>query len=142
MTALDNKFFEEYKRLESACNGIYSSKRGVSEYINDMERYSAAGIAGVSGWERDCKSLKHLRRVRNLIAHRPSCCSDCKYEDLEALNGFYSRLLKRDDPLSRLKRAGRRNTKRCRQKENAVYFLTAFIITAIFIIAAIVLIAR
>ena len=46
MTALDNKFFEEYKKLESACNGIYSSKRGVSEYINDMERYSAARNSG------------------------------------------------------------------------------------------------
>ena len=78
MTALDNKFFEEYKKLESACNGIYSSKRGVSEYINDMERYSAAGIADVSGWERDCKSLKHLRWVRNQIAHSPSSGSVCK----------------------------------------------------------------
>ena len=37
MEQIDNKFFEEYKRLDKLCGEIFSCRNGVSEYITQME---------------------------------------------------------------------------------------------------------
>ena len=43
--ALDNEFFEAYKRLDRLCSDIYGCRNGVSQYIEDMERASYQGAA-------------------------------------------------------------------------------------------------
>ena len=44
MQAIDNEFFEAYKRLDRLCSDIYGCRNGVSQYIEDMERVSYQGI--------------------------------------------------------------------------------------------------
>lgn len=65
----DNEFFEEYKRLEHLCSDMYSCKNGVSQYIEDMESRSPRETSLISSWYTDYKLLKHLRWIRNRIAH-------------------------------------------------------------------------
>ena len=36
MQAIDNEFFEAYKRLDRLCSDIYGCRNGVSQYIEDM----------------------------------------------------------------------------------------------------------
>ena len=55
MTALDNKFFEEYKMLDKLCKEIYSAQNGVSEYISDMETQLNAGSEAIPDFEKDYK---------------------------------------------------------------------------------------
>ena len=43
MQAIDNEFFEAYKRLDRLCSDIYGCRNGVSQYIEDMERASDQG---------------------------------------------------------------------------------------------------
>lgn len=43
MQAIDNEFFEAYKRLDRLCSDIYGCRNGVSQYIEDMERVSYQG---------------------------------------------------------------------------------------------------
>ncbi len=141
MTALDNKFFEAYKLLEERCNEIYSAKSGVSEYIADMERHMS--LAASADFERTYKSLKHLRWLRNQIAHNASGGSFCKKEDYDALKGFYTELLRGEDPLTRLK-AAKKRTAAGRKKENggSVWFLAFGILITVFILIAIAIVSR
>ena len=43
MQSLDNEFFEEYKRLDRLCSDMFSSRIGVSAYIEAMEAKAAQG---------------------------------------------------------------------------------------------------
>lgn len=142
MTSADNKFFEAYKQLEQKCNEIYSAKSGVSEYIADMERQRDFA-RNLPDFERDYKNLKHLRWIRNQIAHGAGGGTVCKKEDYEALKDFYARLLKGNDPLARIKmskraaKGGRRNG-----TGNAIFFLIFAAVIFAFILIAVVLVSR
>ena len=69
MQAIDNEFFEAYKRLDRLCSDIYGCRNGVSQYIEDMERVSYQGRLAIPSWEQAYRTLKHLRWVRNQLAH-------------------------------------------------------------------------
>lgn len=141
MTPTDNKFFEAYKLLEERCNEIYSAKSGVSEYIADMERHMS--VAASADFEREYKALKHLRWLRNQIAHSASGEAFCKKEDIEALKSFYNRLLRGEDPLSRLKAAkGRKTAGRKTENDGSVWFFVCGILITVFIIIAIAVVSR
>lgn len=147
MTALDNKFFEEYKMLDKLCKEIYSAQNGVSEYISDMETQLNAGSEAIPDFEKDYKTLKHLRWVRNQIAHTPAADAICKKEDFAALKKFYGRILKGEDPLIKLKvqrtkKRGHTRRKYEKSGENSRYFFIIFIATLIFLIIAVLLISR
>ena len=94
-------FLSAYKHLEKLCKDVMGNERGVSAYIEEMERKSL-GYRYVSGWESDLKKLKHYRWVRNQIVHDP----DYEEEDLTAqedvwwLEDFYDRIMDRTDPLA------------------------------------------
>ena len=49
--------------------------------------------------------LKHIRWVRNQIAHTPSNVPFSTEEDLEFAASFYERILNQDDPFARLQTA-------------------------------------
>lgn len=102
MQELDNIFFEEYKRLDNICKDMFLSSNGVSEYITQMELSAHLGRIRVQGWDEDYKMLKHLRWVRNQIAHNSGSFSTEK--DLADLRSFYNRIFNLQDPLAVLRK--------------------------------------
>ena len=101
----DNDFFEEYKRLDKLCSEMYSCQNGVSEYIAHMERESYQGSYRVSPWNNDYKMLKHVRWVRNQIAHDSGSYQISEPEDLDFVHDFHSRIYSGSDPLTLLRKA-------------------------------------
>lgn len=101
MQNLDSIFFEEYKRLDNLCKDMFTSNNGVTEYINQMELSSYKGKYKVPNWDKDYKMLKHLRWIRNQIAHNSGSFSN--QEDLDNLQAFYKRIFDLNDPLAKLR---------------------------------------
>ncbi len=69
MHVTDNEFFEEYKRLDRLCGDMYACQNGVSAYLAAMDDKALQGQSLVSCWRSDYRQLKHVRWVRNRIAH-------------------------------------------------------------------------
>ena len=99
------EFLEEYKNLDELCKQILSSDKGISEYIDEMEKEYEAKFK-VSCWEKDYKRLKKMRWIRNKLVHEPNSFSDelIHKEDIEWLHTFRSRILECSDPYSLLYR--------------------------------------
>ena len=139
----DNIFFEEYKRLDKLCSDMYSCQNGVSEYIFQMDNVYNSGLSYISSWSFDYKNLKHIRFLRNQIAHDPDIYQISKPEDLNFVKNFYSRIISGDDPLTLLrasksqKKAVSYNTKTvdykpAKQKSNAwLFFAIVLLMLAI-----------
>ena len=101
----DNDFFEAYKRLDKLCSEMYSCQNGVSEYITQMERLTYKGQYRVSSWNNDYKTLKHVRWVRNQIAHDSGTFQISEPDDLDFVQDFRSRIFSGDDPMTLLRKA-------------------------------------
>ena len=101
----DNDFFEAYKRLDKLCSEMYSCQNGVSEYIAQMEHLTYKGQYRVSSWNNDYKQLKHVRWVRNQIAHDSGSYQISEVGDLNFVQEFYSRIFSGGDPLTLLRKA-------------------------------------
>lgn len=104
MQELDNEFFEIYKRLDRLCSDIYSCRNGVSRYIEDMERVYYQGRLVVPAWDQSYKTLKHLRWVRNQIAHDSGQFQICKERDAQDANDFYHAIMSGRDSLTMLRK--------------------------------------
>ena len=104
MQERDNTFFEAYKRLDRLCADMYGGQNGVSQYLEDMERQPYRDRLAVPRWEESYKTLKHLRWVRNRIAHETGTVSVCEEQDLRDVTGFYNAILAGQDPLATLYR--------------------------------------
>lgn len=94
-------FLQNYKRLDNLCKDIFQKERGISSYIEEMERcgYLSKEIAG---WKNDYKNLKKYRFMRNRIVHEnnvdeTTLCTDA---DEMWLERFYERIIQRNDPLA------------------------------------------
>ena len=59
MQAIDNEFFEAYKRLDRLCSDIYGCRNGVSQYIEDMDTNSFYDDIVLG-----CDPLTQLRRYQ------------------------------------------------------------------------------
>ena len=116
MRELEGKYFDEYKRLDALCRDMLAADRGVSEYIEQMEAARAEGERLVPGWRDDYYALKHLRWLRNQIAHEADAAG-CDAGELAQLREFYGRALKQQDPLALLHKA--RQPQRPRQAQTA-----------------------
>lgn len=116
MQELDNEFFEAYKRLDRLCSDMYGCRNGVSQYIEDMDRLSYQGQFAVSSWEQTYRMLKHLRWVRNQIAHDSGQIQICDECDIPDVNSFYDDLISGCDPLTQL----RRNRQDCAAVKNTL----------------------
>lgn len=106
MLKLDRELFEEFKRVDAICRDMFSSQRGVSEYIEQMERDFVYGKQRIPSWEQDYRSLKRVRWLRNQIAHEMTA-TDCTTHDVAYLQEFHDRLLRQQDPLAALRRTRR-----------------------------------
>lgn len=95
-------FQEEYKRLDALCKDIFASREGVSEYIRQMELVSYADRRYYADWESDYRQLKHLRWIRNRLAHDVGTLEEefCTDAEIEWLKNFHQKILSLCDPLS------------------------------------------
>ena len=100
----DNEFFEAYKHLDRLCSDMYSCRNGVSQYIEDMEHTSYREQLAVPSWEQAYQTLKHLRRIRNQIAHDSGQVQICEECDIQDANAFYNNIIAGRDPLTQLDR--------------------------------------
>lgn len=67
---------------------MYSSHEGLSYYIKRMEDNGYLGVKIINGWLDDYYRLKHLRYVRNRIAHDNYSYDFSKVEDLDGVINF------------------------------------------------------
>lgn len=104
MKKLEIEFFDEFRKVESILNERFDCKSGVSEYINRMTEKQSSGEKKVPTWKDDFKTLKHLRWVRNQIAHNSDAEDICKKEDLKDIKEFHKTLDLGKDPLSLIAR--------------------------------------
>lgn len=104
MQPADNEFFEEYKHLDSLCSDMYSCRNGISEYIDQMDSKSHQGSPLIPSWNSDYKMLKHVRWVRNQIAHDSGAYQVSEPEDLEFVRNFYDRIFSGQDSLTLLRK--------------------------------------
>ena len=105
MRDLNIDFMDLYKRTDRFIKDAYSSSEGVSEYIRSMESCFNRGNGSVQGWKGDYDNLKHMRWIRNQLAHEVSYDSDiCSFDDYEWLDNFYKRLFSATDPLGELRK--------------------------------------
>ena len=118
MNALEAEFLEEYKRLEGFCNDIFSGQNGVSEYIDEMKANETAYRALVPSWSTDLRMLKHLRFLRNKIAHE-SGNSGCTAADLKSAKEFFARLVNEEDPITVARNLRKKDEKPKRKKKAA-----------------------
>ena len=120
MTQEDNAFFEEYKRLDRLCSDMYSTPGGVSQYILDMENHFFEGAWLVDNWKQTYGELKHLRWVRNKIAHEAAGSSISCDHDLKILHRMTANILRQEDSLALLHREQYRRSNQMMQKEYSV----------------------
>ena len=101
MKNLNVTFLEEYKGVDKFIRDSYGCSEGVSEYIRQMEDKQARGVEYVPSWTSDYKTLKHMRWVRNQLAHEVSMDSDiCDQSDIDWVREFRKMLENCSDPLS------------------------------------------
>jgi len=105
MHAEDNAFFEEYKRLDRLCGDMYACQNGVSAYLAAMESKAVRGSARVACWDSDYRQLKHVRWVRNRIAHDSGSLRISEPDDLAFVQDFYNRIFEGRDALTLLRKA-------------------------------------
>lgn len=99
MNNTENRFFEQYKKLDNLCMDLLNSNQGVSAYIKEMERTPIFERRLVKSWDSDYKMLKRIRWIRNNIAHS-DYSSECEEKDIAYTRNFYQRIMKQEDPFS------------------------------------------
>lgn len=90
-------FFDEYKKLDNLCKDILGADQGVTEYISEMERTPFSKRSMVISWDSTYKMLKHVRWIRNDIAHGNGN-SECEQEDIAFVKEFYQKIITQKDP--------------------------------------------
>ena len=106
MRDLNVEFLEQYKHLDKLCKDMYSSGEGVSSYIKDMESASYNEKQCVYNWDAICKQLKHIKWMRNQLAHEIDIDTDfCNQNDIDWVKQFYESIFNGTDPLTLVHKA-------------------------------------
>ena len=71
------------------------------KYIEEMENCTSREKMFVSNWDNKLKTLKHLKWLRNQIAH-PNDSYEVTPQDLTDIKAFYDELMTQQDPLALL----------------------------------------
>lgn len=118
------QFLNDFARLDHFCQDIMEvSERGVTAYLNEMEKLKYTWAGKVSGWNTDYATLKMLRNLRNGLAHG-SAERDCTEDDFLKLQSLYDRFLQRDDPLSRKENILREEKRRAKAQATVAPSIT------------------
>ncbi len=141
MIKLNVEFIEEYKRLDNLCKQCFDSKDGVTEYISQMESEWDKGIKSVNDWQSIYKKLKHVRYIRNQLAHDSGTLNSniVEKDDLDFVKDFYNQIIKTKDPLTLSSKAkkiistpkSRKNNKRRNKKSKKSFIKTLFYLAII-----------
>ena len=113
----DSSFFEAYKKLDKLCSDLCAEKNGISAYIAEMEYESSYGHSAVSSWDSDLKALKHVRWVRNRIAHDTEISRISESSDLAFVLDFHNRIISGQDSLALLRIAKESQRKKVRREQ-------------------------
>lgn len=94
-------FLQKYKRLDNLCKDVLRSEKGVTSYIEEMELCNSSSFK-IPGWKEDYYNLKKYRHIRNRIVHENDVDEAmlCSKKDEMWIEQFYTRILKRNDPLA------------------------------------------
>ena len=106
MSHSNEEFMEAFKHLDKICKEIFNSEKGVTSYIEAMEKMTN-GDRYVTNWDYVLKRLKNLRHIRNQYAHEIGSSYDniCAPEDIEWLKSFYNEIMNTTDPLAQYRKA-------------------------------------
>ncbi len=106
-------FMDSYKRLDNLCKTFPDYPKGISSYIEVMERSNQIRHRCI-GWSSDYDRLKKYRYIRNQIAHDNGIYEDevCDWDDIDWLENFHSRMLNQTDPLGQYFKSQRASIQR------------------------------
>lgn len=102
MQDIDLEYLNEYKFVEKICNDMYGD-RGISAYIEIMENTTNSEKFFIHNWDNYYKMLKHLRWLRNQVAHETSSY-EVTNQDIKNIKQIHNDLLTVQDPLALLYR--------------------------------------
>ena len=103
MDAIQVELLEEYKYVDKICQEMLGAGKGVTAYIEQVDETPITVRYWITEWNDEYKQLKHVRWLRNQIAHSTGTV-DCTQFDLEWLKGFHNRLLTQQDILAKAHR--------------------------------------
>ncbi len=103
MDAIQIELLEEYKYVDNICRDMLGVEKGVTAYIEQLEETPIAVRYRITEWNDEYRQLKHIRWLRNQIAHSTEYV-ECTQSDLDWLKGFHNRLLTQQDLLAKAHR--------------------------------------
>lgn len=129
MREINIQFQEHYKHLDKLCKEMYSNGEGVSAYIQDMENIPYNDKRTIDNWESIYKQLKHMRWMRNQLAHEIDIdATFCEQSDVEWVKKFYESILQGTDPLAKIYKEKQQaqfySTKQQNQSSRYTYYNT------------------
>ncbi len=102
MRDLNVDFIELYIKVDQFIRDANGSEKGVSLYIEQMEKECFNGPLYVKTWNDDLNMLRQLRRIMNQLTHEAGFDSDiCEKTEYDWLKGFYDRLMTSKDQTRR-----------------------------------------
>lgn len=132
-------FLEAYKKLDELCKQFLSNNRGISEYIDEMNKESQGRLL-VWGWEKDYKQLKRMRWIRNKLVHETTSFQEGLFDkkDIEWLQNFSLRMKECTDPFSLLYQSQKRKRttsvqKNCSNQAERFWVLIGILILIIMV---------
>lgn len=103
MDNLQIQLLEEYKYVDSICRDMLGAEKGVSAYIEELDKTPMTVRYWIVEWNDEYRQLKHIRWLRNQIAHSTEYV-ECTQADLDWLKGFHNRLFTQQDLLAKARR--------------------------------------
>ena len=100
MDAIQVELLEEYKYVDKICQEMLGAGKGVTAYIEQLDETPMTVRYWITEWNDEYKQLKHVRWLRNQIAHSTESV-ECSQADVEWLKGFHNRLLTQQDILAK-----------------------------------------
>ena len=101
MQDINARFMEAYKHLDSLCRDAFRSNKGVTSYIEEMER---TAWNNDPAWDAELGMLKKMRHARNRLAHDSGTLYEalCTERDIDWIERFAASIVSGTDPLARL----------------------------------------
>ena len=103
MDAIQIELLEEYKYVDAICRDMLGAEKGVSAYIEQLDKTPGTVRYWITEWNDEYRQLKHIRWLRNQIAHSTGSV-ECSQADVDWLKGFHNRLLTQQDLLAKAHR--------------------------------------
>ena len=116
---MNNRFLEEYKRVDNICRDIYQSDSGITNYINLMRDAKNYRDQNIAEWDAVLARLMALRHIRNKLTHDVGTLEMelCREDDVLWLEEFGDSLLDATDPLAKHYRSYDKNKKASKKKK-------------------------